>query len=82
MKIPLITERLAAQLVDAIHNIRKLDLKKRPCISETLDWAQSLIALQVDDLSGDTIRETLSVVCKYRLDEEQVNENIEKITPK
>ncbi len=82
LKIPKIDEQMAAQLVDAIHNIRKLDLKKKPCISETLDWAQSLIALQVEDLSQDFVRETLNVICKYRVDEERVNENIAKIIAK
>jgi len=82
LKIPHIDERMATQLVDAIHNIRQLDLKKKPCISETLDWAQSMIALQVEDLSQDVVRETLNVICKYRVDEERVNENIDKIIAK
>lgn len=82
LKIPHIDERMATQLVDAIHNIRQLDLKKKPCISETLDWAQSIIALQVEDLSPDIVRETLSVICKYRVDGERVNENIAKIIAK
>ena len=51
LKVPGIGERLAEQLVDAIRRIRTLDLKKRPAISETLDWAQALLALQVEDLS-------------------------------
>ncbi|MBC8463823.1 MAG: MoxR family ATPase [Deltaproteobacteria bacterium] len=82
LKIPKIDEQMAAQLVDAINNIRQLDLKKKPCISETLDWAQSIIALQVEDLSQDFVRETLNVICKYRVDEERVNENIDKIIAK
>ena len=79
LKLPEINDRLAQQLVDAIRKIRDLDLKKKPCISETLDWAQSLIALQVEDLSADVVRETLSVICKYRADVAQVKEKIEKI---
>ena len=79
LKIPDIKKRLASQLVDAIRRIRGLDLKKKPCISETLDWAQSLISLQVEDLSADVVRDTLSVICKYRADVEQVKEKMEKI---
>ena len=79
LKIPDIKNRLAIQLVDAIRKIRDLDLKKKPCISETLDWAQSLISLQVEDLSADVVRDTLSVVCNYRADVEQVKEKMEKI---
>jgi len=79
LKIPQIKENLAEQLVDAIRKIRNLDLKKKPCISETLDWAQSLIALQVEDLSPEVVADTLNVICKYRADVEQVAGKIEKI---
>jgi len=79
LKIPEINDLLAEQLVDAIRKIRDLDLKKKPCISETLDWAQSLITLQVEDLSAEVVKDTLSVVCKYRADVEQVKEKMEKL---
>ena len=72
-------EQLAEQMVDAVRGIRQLDLKKKPCVSETLDWAQALIALQVEDLSSEVILQSLNVVCKYRSDAEQVEANIEKI---
>ena len=72
-------EQLARQLVDTIRKIRDFDLKKKPCISETLDWAQSLIALQVEDLSAQVVTDTLNVICKYRADVEQVVEKMEKI---
>jgi len=62
-----------------MRKIRELDLKKRPCISETLDWAQSLISLQIEDLSADVVVETLSVICKYQVDSERVKENIAAI---
>jgi MoxR-like ATPase len=79
LKIPEVDDRLAGQLIDTIRNIRKLDLKKKPCISETLDWAHSLIALQVEDLSPDVVTETLNVICKYRADVEQVRGKMDKI---
>jgi MoxR-like ATPase len=79
LKIPQIKQRLADQLIDTIHKIRNLELKKKPCISETLDWAQSLITLQVEDLSPEIIRDTLNVICKYRADVEQVAEKLNKI---
>ena len=79
LKIPRIKERLAGRLVDTIRNIRDLDLKKKPCISETLDWAQSLLALQVEDLSPEILSDTLNVICKYRADVEQVAEKMDKI---
>jgi len=79
LKIPQIKEDLARRLVDTIHKIRDMDLKKKPCISETLDWAQSLLALQVEDLSPEIVRDTLNVICKYRSDVDQVIEKMEKI---
>lgn len=79
LKIPGIGERLAGKIVDIMRKIRELDLKKRPCISETLDWAQSLISLQIEDLSADVVVETLSVICKYQVDSERVKENIAAI---
>ncbi len=79
LKIPQINDQLARRLVDTIRNIRKMDLKKKPCISETLDWAQSLLALQVEDLSPEIVADTLNVICKYRADVGQVMEKMEKI---
>jgi len=79
LKIPQIREQLARQLVDTIRKIRDLDLKKKPCISETLDWAQSLIALQVEELSPQVIADTLNVICKYRADAVQVAGRLDKI---
>ncbi len=79
LKIPQIDDQLARRLVDTIRNIRDLNLKKKPCISETLDWAQSLLALQVEDLSPEIVAETLNVICKHRADADQVAEKMEKI---
>jgi MoxR-like ATPase len=79
LKIPGIDKRLAEQLVDIIRKIRDLDLKKKPAISETLDWAQSLIALKVEDLSVEVVTQTLNVICKYRADTDRVKDNMEKI---
>jgi MoxR-like ATPase len=79
LKIPRIKDRLAGQLIDAIHRMRDLDLKKKPCVSETLDWAQSLIALQIEDLSPEVVRDTLNVILKYRADAEQVKDKLDQI---
>jgi MoxR-like ATPase len=79
LKIPDIEERLCAVLVDAIRKIRTLDLKKSPSISETLDWAQSLLALQITELTPEVISETLNVICKYQADLEKVRKNIDRV---
>jgi len=82
LKIPAIEEKLCAVLVDAIRKIRTLDLKKSPSISETLDWAQSLLALQIHELSPEVISETLNVICKYQMDLEKVRKNLDRVMPR
>ncbi|MBU0992052.1 MAG: MoxR family ATPase [Proteobacteria bacterium] len=79
LKIPGIDETLLRRLIDTINNIRKLDLKKKPCISETLDWAKSLIALQAKDLTRDVVLNTLNVILKYRTDVDLAISNIDKV---
>lgn len=79
LKIPGIEEKLCSVLVDAIRKIRTLDLKKSPSISETLDWAQSLLALQIHELTPEVVSETLNVICKYQMDLEKVRKNLDRI---
>ncbi|MFO7557891.1 MAG: MoxR family ATPase [Desulfobacterales bacterium] len=79
MKVPGIREALISRLVDTIIKIREMDLKKPPSISETLDWAHSLIALQIDDLSPEVVIDTLNVICKYRSDTDLVKRSISTI---
>ncbi|MCP3922535.1 MAG: MoxR family ATPase [Desulfobacterales bacterium] len=79
LKIPGIEDKLTENLIDAIRNIRDLDLKKKPCISETLDWAKALISLQVKDLSPKIVKETLNVICKYRSDADLVKRKIRDV---
>jgi hypothetical protein len=82
LKIPRIKDRLAGRLLDAIHKIRNLDLKKKPCVSETLDWAQSLIALQIEDLSPEVVSDTLNVILKYQADVDQVRSRLDQLIKK
>jgi MoxR-like ATPase len=79
LKLPAIQELLAAQLVEAIRRIRTLDLKKKPAIAETLDWARALMALQAEDLTPEVLTQTLAVILKHRADVQQVSEKIGKI---
>jgi len=79
MKVPGIADGLARQMVEAMTRIRGLGLKKTPSISETLDWAHALIALQVETLSPDTLADTLNVICKHREDHHRVREQAKKV---
>ncbi|MGH7855793.1 MAG: AAA family ATPase, partial [Candidatus Binatia bacterium] len=60
--------------------IRQLELKKRPSISESIDWARTLVELGVDSLDPETTQETLNVVLKYRQDLERVAQQL-KLPP-
>jgi MoxR-like ATPase len=68
LKVPGVSERLAADVVAVVHRIRKLDLKKAPSISETLDWARALTLLNVNNLEEQLVAETLSTILKYEGD--------------
>jgi MoxR-like ATPase len=79
LKIPEIDHTLTDQLIHVIRQIRTLDLKKHPCISETLDWAKSLVALNVSTLSHDVICDTINVICKYKSDTDSVKEKLQSL---
>jgi MoxR-like ATPase len=68
LKVAGVSEQLAGDVVSLIQRIRKLDLKKHPSISETLDWARALLLLNVDSLDQELVNETLSVILKYEGD--------------
>jgi len=68
LKVAGVSEQLANEVVSLIQRIRKLDLKKHPSISETLDWTRALLLLNVDNLDQDLVTETLSVILKYEGD--------------
>jgi len=79
LKVPGISETLAGQVVEVIQKIRKVDLKKLPSISETLDWARALTILNVDTLDEDTIKSTLNVFLKYEGDIKKVSANLQSL---
>jgi MoxR-like ATPase len=68
LKVPGITEQLADEVVEVVQSIRKLDLKKTPSISETLDWAKALTLLNVHQLEESLVNETLNTILKYEGD--------------
>jgi MoxR-like ATPase len=67
-RVPGIDKRLAEDLVELMQGLRKLDLKKTPSISETLDWARALLALNASELEQGLVQETLNVILKYEGD--------------
>lgn len=75
LKVPGITEQLTGKIVQFIQSLRKLNLKKAPSISETLDWARTLVLLGAETLEEKKVTDTLNILLKYQQD-------IEKAAPK
>lgn len=76
LKVPGIDRQLAAQLVEFVQRVRKLDLKKVPSISETLDWARALTVLNTSLLDEAAVRDTLSAIAKYEGDLRKAQEEL------
>ena len=67
-RVPEVAEQLADQLVRTVRALRALDLKKSPSIAESIEWAQTLVALGLDTLDEEAVRTTLGVVLKHASD--------------
>ena len=67
-KVPDITENLAEQVARVVRSIRQIELKKSPSVSETLDWAKTLVLLGVEKIDEQTATETINILLKYQSD--------------
>jgi MoxR-like ATPase len=65
---PELDQSVARKLVEIIHQVRELDLKKPPSIAESIDWARALLLLGSRDIDAATFNETMSVIVKHRTD--------------
>ena len=81
-RVPNLSESLRHQLVSFIQQVRTLDLKKLPSVSETIDWARVLVLLHASALNPDLIRDTLNVFLKFETDIEVVREHLHDMTQK
>ncbi len=81
-RVPEIPPELQRQLVAFIQELRELDLKKVPAISETIDWARTLMLLHTESLDPQLVRETLNVILKFQEDIINVDGEITAITNK
>jgi len=70
--LPGIDAALADQVARVVRSIRALDLKKAPSVSETLDWARTLVLLGVGRIDAEVTRKTLALLLKYQQDIEKV----------
>ena len=67
-KVPDIEENLGDQIARVVRTVRQLELKKAPSVSETLDWARTLIHLGVEHVDAQTATDTVNILLKYRSD--------------
>ena len=81
-RVPDIPANLRKQLVSFIQELREMDLKKVPAISETIDWAKTLILLHTESLDADLVRQTLNVILKFQEDIETVQAEVQMLTNK
>jgi MoxR-like ATPase len=75
-KVPGITDQLADQVARIVRSLRSLDLKKHPSISETLDWARTLVLLGIESVDTETAQSTLHLLLKYRSDIEAATKEL------
>jgi MoxR-like ATPase len=71
LKVPNLKEELARQAVSVVQELRRMNLRKMPSISETLDWARALVTLNAQEIDKDTLENTLTVLLKYEADVQQ-----------
>lgn len=81
-RVPEVPPALQQQLVAFIHELRDLDLKKVPAISETIDWARTLLLLHTETLEPQLVKDTLNVILKFQEDIENVESELNAITAK
>jgi MoxR-like ATPase len=73
---PDLEEHVARKLVEVVHMVRNLDLKKPPSIAESIDWARALLLLGADDVDDELLRRTMSIIVKHRTDLDMVAERV------
>ena len=81
-RVPEIPPELKRQLVQFIQELRQLDLKKLPAISETIDWARTLVLLHAESLEPKMVKDTLNVILKFQEDIENVSGEVNALTAK
>jgi MoxR-like ATPase len=79
-RIPEAQSALAEAVVRVVQRVRDLDLKKRPSVSETLDWARALTILNATTLDQKLVEETLNLILKYEGDIERAREKLPELT--
>jgi len=82
VKVPGMDKRLAEELAQLMQRLRELDLKKTPSISETIDWARALLALNASQLDEKLVQQTMNVILKYEADIRKAENELAKLVGK
>ena len=75
-RVPEVSDSLRNELVSFIQNVREMDLKKQPAVSETIDWARTMLLLNTETLDADLIRNTLNVILKHEEDIRSIDDQL------
>jgi MoxR-like ATPase len=75
-RVPGITKNLAEQIAQVVRSLRSLDLKKAPSVSETLDWARTLVVLGREEIGDEDAAATLHILLKYQSDIERATKEL------
>jgi len=78
LKVPDLAPALAKQAVDFVQRLRRLDLKKSPSVSETLDWAKALVLLNAKNLDKETLDNTLTLLLKHEADVQRARATLQR----
>ena len=78
-RVPELDKKLRMHLVSFVQNLRELDLKKVPSVSETIDWGKSLVLLNIKTLDPVIVRETLNILLKFQSDIDTADSEIESL---
>ena len=73
---PELDEKLVRRLVEVVHMIRDLDLKKPPSIAESIDWARTLLLMGAEDIDAEMFEKSISILVKHRTDIDLVSERV------
>jgi MoxR-like ATPase len=76
LHVPDLPDTLARKLIEIVHMVRNLDLKKPPSIAESIDWARALVVLGASDIDKSVFDRTMSIIVKHRTDLDTVADRV------
>ena len=78
-RVPELDETLRGHIVDFVQAVRDMDLKKPPAVSETIDWARTVVLLNMAVLDSEFVKNTLNVLLKFKSDIENVEAELARL---